>query len=347
MANLRTYSIHQIHKWRLSIVLVVSLFLFTSLMVACKPTVDEGEATATPNPTPTPAPLGDPANPVIWGLVAPGDLQMEAASILMGQISARTGYTIQPQAFPTYQSLLGAMNLNHVQLSFLPPLTLLYAQEINVAQAAMLTNHFGVYLYGMQFFANVDSGFTPYFDTNTNTSTAQANVALAQFDGKRPCLIRMDSLTGGILPQGYFFDAVISTKDPVITQTTTGMIRALYIKNVCDFGATFAISGDPRTATGVQTDLPDVTQRVITIWQSDPIIPNLTLAYQPSLPTQYQDAITNAWIESIRTPEGKELLSEALGYSVQDMRVIDPSILEPLRLLVESSGANLISLIGN
>jgi len=342
MQSSRVASKENLSKILISFVLI-TVFLVTA---SCTAQDRNSDSTPTPEPTPTPAPIGDSANPVVWGLVNPSATQSAYAATLAGQLSARTGYAIVSQAYPTYNALLGAMNMGRVNLAFLPPLTLLYADEMGIAQPTLLTNHFGVYMYGTQFLANVDSGFLPYFDANTNRSTADVATAIAQFDDMRPCLVREDSLTSGILARGYFFDAVITTRDPVITQTTTGLIRALYIKGVCDFGATFASSGDPRTASAVQSDLPDVTQRVVVIWRSEPIIPSTTLAYQASLPAQIQDAINTAWMESIHTPEGKELLTQALDYSVQDLKLIDPSILEPLRLLVESSGTNLMDQIG-
>jgi len=92
----------------------------------------------------------------------------------------------------------------------------------------------------------------------------------------------------------------------VVTQSFTSVVRALYIKGICDYGVTFAYSGDPRTSSEVLQDLPDALNKVIIIWRSDPIIPNLNLSFIPSIPKEIRDNIVSALQDLVITGQGKK-----------------------------------------
>lgn len=330
---------------------IVSLMLFAT-MTACQANqTAEPEITATPEPTATatPAPLGSEDNPVILGLV-PGDGttdQASQAAALAGKLSEAAGFSVDILVLEDYSQLLASMDSGGVQMAFLQPLTYLAANQNNLATVALLTNHFGVYYYGAQFLANVESGFSSYFDTNTNLNTADAPDALSQLAGKKPCWADPASISGHLLPAGILAENEIVVGDGAMIPTQTGIIRALYIKGVCDFGVTFAISGDPRTSSAVIADLPDVRERVMVIWQTDPEIPNLNLSYMPSLPADMRSALTQAFMDLAQTEDGKALLTAAVGaYEIQDMRVVDDSVYDPLRDAVNAIDFDLYNALG-
>lgn len=329
------------------------MFLIVALsLVACQAEATvEPDVTATPEPTPTatPAPLGSEENPVILGLVpvdgAPD--QAAQAATLAGKLSEAVGFSVDILVLDEYDLLLSEMDSGGVQLAFLQPITYIAANKNNLAEVALLTNHFGVYYYGAQFLANVESGFSSYFDPNTNLNTADAPAALGQLAGKKPCWSDPASVSGHLLPAGILTENEITVSEGATIPTQTGIIRALYIKGVCDFGVTFAISGDPRTSSAVIADLPDVRERVMVIWQTDPEIPNLNLSYMPSLPAEMRPALTQAFMDLAKTEDGKALLSAAAGnYEIQDMRVVDDSVYDPLRDAVNALKFDLYNALG-
>ena len=110
----------------------------------------------------------------------------------------------------------------------------------------------------------------------------------------------------------------INTQPAVLAQSHTAIIRALYIQGVCDFGATFAISGDPRTASAIQGDLTDVMNRVIVIWRSEAVIPNVSLSFLAGL--SEGDRQLPPFLVA-RADDGKALLNlSANGYQIEDIK---------------------------
>lgn len=311
-------------------------------------TATPGKATRQPTPTATIAPLGSPGNPFVISAVSDGSEQVQSASDeLARQISEATGSTVIARNVSSYTALMQGLEQGRVHITWLPPLTYLYASQRGLAEVVLLTNHFGVYLYGAQFMANVESGFVPYYDPISGLNSAEAAIALQQFAGRRPCWVEPLSTSGYIVPAGLLVVNQVPVLPAVITQSHTATVRALYIKDVCDFGATFSISGDPRTAAAVLNDLPDALDRVLILWRSEAVIPNVNVSLLTGLSEKDRLAITNAIIEVAKSPQGKVLLSYAAGdYQIDDVRPVDNALYDPLRMMVDALNINLNDLIG-
>ncbi len=303
--------------------------------------------THTPEATTTPAPLGSAENPLIMAIVAEPDNQaaLDAAITTATTISAATGYQVQAQSFPDYPSVLTGLEENRIHITWLPPITYIYAAEHRLAEVILLTNHFGVYLYGTQYFANVSSGMTIFFDPERDTSTAPMEDALAQFAGKRPCWTEPSSASGMILPAGLILQQGIQLQDPVMVQTHTAVLRSLWVRGLCDFGATYAHIGDPRTSSTLQ-DLPGLNEQVVIVWRSEPFIPNLNVSVAPGLPAEIKAAIATTLVDHAKTPEGQLALSTANQYDILDLKPYDDSIYDPLREALRATGSVLYPMIG-
>lgn len=296
-------------------------------------------ATFPPTLTPTPEPLGSSENPFVIGLVSETeDPQIAAAAAeLARQIGGLAGVSVSGRVFRSYADLLESMSQNEVHVTWMPPLTYLYARQRGIADVVLLTNHFGVYQYGTQFLANVESNFVPYFDPISGLSSADAATALEQFRELRPCWVEPQSPSGYILPAGMLQIQGIPLQPGVLAQTHSAVVRALYIKGICDFGATWAISGDPRTASNVIGDLPDVMNRVLIIWRSDALIPNLNLSVHAGLSEGDRHLLTSAFIELSNTVEGRALMTLSAGnYQIDAVRAVNDEVYNPLR---EAAGA--------
>lgn len=309
--------------------------------------------TATPtlraSSTPTPLPLGSVENPFIIGLVTEtNDPQIiGAGNAISERIWQDTGMLTLPRAYPSYTALLDAMAAREAHIAWMPPLTYLYASDRGVAEAVLLTNHFGVYQYGAQFLANVESGFTPYFDPISGLSSADAATALGQFQGMRPCWVEPQSPSGYILPAGLLEVNEIGTLPAVMSQSHTAVVRSLYIKGVCDFGATYATVGDPRTASAVQGDLPDVMNRVLILWVSDAVIPNVSLSLVSGLSERERQLLTESFLRIAGDPDGLSILSISAGnYEIEDLRAIQDNLYDPLREVVDALDIPLREAVG-
>ena len=236
-------------------------------------------------PTATPIPLGKPGNPLIISFVSEKlDNQAKTNAVLIAkQLTTLTGYEIESELSPSYDWTLKGMLDGLVHMAWLPPLTYLYASQQGFASVTLLTDHFVVYLYNIQFLANTTSGYRSYFDLSRNQSTSDAKTSLSQFKDKTPCCVEPGSVSGYLVPIGLMKQNNISPANGIYLFNQPGIVRALYIKGICDFGVTYAGAGDPRTAKAVQQDLPDALDKVPVIWMSDPIIPNLNFSFYPGI----------------------------------------------------------------
>jgi len=324
------------------------------LQAGCQFVTPTPDPTPTPEatrvlPTPTPFPIGSQENPALLGFVQPEDnSDIQAAVItLTDELTTRTGYTFGAVIYPNSVELMEEMKAGVIQAAWLQPLTYLYAKGLGAANVGLLTNHFGVYYYGSQFLANTENGFTSYFDSQTNTNTTEIETALGQFDGLRPCWVDPGSVSGYIVPLGLLKQSNLETLPGAFVQSQTAVIRSLYIKGICDFGVTFSHSGDPRTSSAIVNDLPDAAQRVVIIYQSDAVIPNLNFSVSPVLPENIRNGLVNTLLDLVKTDSGKELLTRSAGnYEIQDLRVVDDSVYDNLRQVISFSGIDIADWVG-
>lgn len=349
---------HLSRPW-VTVFLLLSIFLGMALFLGSRGTNTSGSPTITPTltltatypptQTPTPIPLGSPDNPYVIGLVSEdNDPQMaQAATELARRVSELAKMSVRGIVYPSYNVLIDDLISGKVHIAWFPPLTYLYASQFGLVDVILLTNHFGVYQYGTQFMANVESNFTPYYDPVSGYNSADAATALDQFRDMRPCWVENQSPSGYIVPAGLLKAHDIPTLPAVITQNHSSVIRALYIKGICDFGAAFSYSGDPRTGSAVQQDLPDSMNRIMIIWRSDPVIPNLNLSFVAKMPEIDRQVLTNAFVDIARAPDGKGLLSlSASNYQIEEIRVVNDDLYQPLRNLVNALDLELREMIG-
>jgi phosphonate transport system substrate-binding protein len=268
------------------------------------------------------------------------------ADQLASALSQKTGYTIQTVVFASYPQLVEALAHNQVQAAWLPPLTYLLAYQRSIAQVALVTNHYGVYAYGTWFLANADEGYSVYFDSAKNESTADAADALRQFAGKRPCWVDPTSPSGYVLPKGVLAVESVHPGAEVITQDHGAVIRALYSRGICDFGATFGIIGDPRTASAIQKDLPDVSKKVIVVWQSPAVIPNLNLSFSWSLEQSFRARLSDGLLSLAQSKEGLAAMSASTGYQVDGLKSVNNDFYNDLMFFVQASGVDPATLMG-
>jgi len=330
----------------------VFFILFSLIVSACtsfnnfEPTTTFVFETPTPiPPTETPLPetnLGTDENPFIIAYIVSGSPEnfINYSVDLVNSLEANSGYAIE---FKPYNDGLEAFNdlrQSNIHFLFIQPLTYLAASERDLVMPLLVSNHFGLYNYGTQFFVNKDSLFNTYFDEKTNKSTTTAEFALRQFEGKRPCWTDPSSLSGTIVPYGILAIYGVAFQPPAYLQNPSSVIRALYIKGICDFGATYAYSGDPRTSSQVINDLPDVLSQIEVVWQSEAFIPSLGFSSSASIPIHIQNDFKDLFINLAESDEGKAIISEALQYDIQGFIQIEDDFYDLLREYVDAANIN-------
>jgi phosphonate transport system substrate-binding protein len=348
----RSLKIHRVFTY-----LVVVSFLL-ALLPGCSRLSPSAEPTPTVEPTvlpeptstpyATPVPLGSEGNPFILALVTgPGGSPpaLAAGIQVASRLTQETGYQVQAKEFTDYPSLFVDLKKNHAHITFLPPLTYIYARQRDLVEVSLLSDHFGVFLYGIQFLANKADNFTSYVDPDSGANTAGPDTALAQFKDKRPCWTEPSSISGFIYPASVLMANNISYQDPAELQTHAAVIRGLYVRGICDFGATYSILGDPRTSEYV-SDLPGVLDQIQIIWRSDPVIPNLNVSFNQSVPPDLRKILSDGLIAMVQTEDGRRMLSDANDYDIKDLKEYPDSTYAPLRDAVNNTVSPLILMLG-
>ncbi len=338
---------------------VFSLLVVTMALSACQATPVMGTATAsetsvlpvletvapTPSPEPTsppPLPLGAPGNPVILSL-PPGTFleeEIAAGETLARQLSDFTGYEVVVVAPDSYIGLVDAMERGNVHIAVLPPFPYLLAHERAGADVAFLSVRLGATGYASQFIAAREAGFEPYFDPKREENTADAETALTQFEGKKPCWSDLRSPSGYVVPAGYLAYYDISTQPPAIVQGHPTVVRAVYAGGICDFGATFV---DARTFPSLQHDYPDALEKVVVIWRTPPIIPYDAVVYSSFLPQEMRGEVDHAFVRIVISEEGKAALR--LVYRIEALEEADDGAYDALRKYLDALGLDLVSLL--
>lgn len=344
-------------RTHISYIALVAMVALAMVLAACQPAATPTpeptqpptqveKPTTPPQPTPTPeptaVPLGSPENPLIMALAPSATAQELIASgeAIAKQLSDLTGYTIKTTVPNSYGALVEAMGAGNAHIGWLPPFAYVVARQKGYADVGLITLRFGADHYGSQFIAHVDSGFTPYFDPQTNQNTADAATALAQFEGKKPCWTDPLSSSGYVIPVGYLNKYGIKTQAAAFVQGHPTVVRALYAKGICDFGATFI---DARTSSALQKDLPDVMDKIMVIWRTDPIIPNDNVSYAATVPEDMRAKLNEAFLKIAETEEGKAALKAV--YQIEGLKVVDDTFYDEFRVYLEASGVDVTNLV--
>ena len=334
------------------------LFLLSLiLLAACSPRVP-----ATPLPTETPTPLPTPAatlitavplrpsaepgtegNPLILALPPtghPSDDLIKAANGLSARLENLTGYKIVTVAPLSEKDLLQALAVGNAQVALLSPFGYVLASRQGVASALLSKVRDGQAYYGAQLIARPDEGFVSFFDADRKENTAEPEKALAQFKNRKPCWSDTASPSGYVVPLGALLDAGITVRDPAFVEGQPTVVRAVYSRGICDFGATYI---DARLLPALEADYPDVLEKVAVIWQTPAVIPYETIVTAAGLNPEIKRSLLRAFIDIMNTPEGK-LLIQAV-YGIDAFQPADDTLYHPFEAYVDASGIDVNTLI--
>ncbi|MGB8252289.1 MAG: phosphate/phosphite/phosphonate ABC transporter substrate-binding protein [Anaerolineaceae bacterium] len=327
-----------------------SAYLVLAMIVAASMLLSACGTTATPVATEAPVVVATEA-PVAWGTVdhpivmamAPSATQEQLSTggaAIAAQLKELTGYEITVTIPNSYAALVEAMGSGNAQVGWLPPLVYMLAQYKGFADVGLVTLRSGSDTYGVQFSANVASGFTSYFDPATNkVTTEDAKTALAQFEGKKPCWTDPLSASGYVVPLAFLSQNGIKTKQAAFVIGHPTVITALYAGGICDFGATYI---DARTSI---KDAPaDLMDKVVVIWRTPNFIPNDNVSFAKELPADVRAKIVEALMTMSTTDAGKEILKSA-GYQIEGLKVVDDTFYDSFKTYLESTGLDITTLV--
>ena len=342
-------------KWLLALAILMILGSCTPVPADATSAISASSATPelvnptpgiTGTPTATPVPKGSEGNPVTLGIIySDAGKQAPAAADFVQYLADNTGYIFALQTYKSEYDLLTAMDKGEVSLAWLQPEEYLYASSVNIASIAFLTSHYGLYGYGSYVFVKSDSKFRQFYNPDTGNSSVNASTALRQFSQKAPCLVNSRSISGYAYPLGLLAELNIITKEPVVMQTHEAVIRAVYTGGICDFGFTYGITGDPRTSSSIQADLPDVMDKVLIAWQSPADIPSLNLSYATLLSGDIRFKISSALEQFVKDPNGLQTLSQMTNYAIDEIRPASDDEYENLRAALQAAEINVQDLL--
>lgn len=293
--------------------------------------------TAMPAPTDTPAPtFGTADNPIVVAFEPSGTSQEITAGgqELLDALSKETGLTFKGVVPTSYAALTEAMGSGNAQIGWMATFAYIIASQKGYAQAALITNRFGSDHYGAQFIAGKDAGFTPAADT---PATEAELTTLEQFKGKKACFADPQSASGYVIPLIFLKKAGLTDADvpnPVFTGGHTQTVQALYDGGICDYGASFV---DARSS--IAKDHADVNDKVVVIYQTQPIIPNDNMSYAPDMPQDLRDQITAAMLKIAGTDDGKKALNDL--YQIGGLVKVDDTAYDQFRSYLQASGIDL------
>lgn len=308
------------------------------------------EVTPTPvPPTPEPAPveIGTEENPIIMALAPSATTQELIASgdAIAAQLSEMTGYVIKATVPTSYGALVEAMGSGNAHVGWLPPFAYMIAAQKGYATVGLATIRRGSDHYGAQFVANAAAGFTSYFDAAADdgkgANTADAATALAQFEGKKPCWTDPLSSSGYVIPLGIVRETGVKPSTGAFVQGHPTVIKSVYLSpngEICHFGATFV---DARS--NVVADLPDVNEKVVVIWRTDPVIPNDNVSFTTTMDEEMRTKLVDALMAMSQTEEGLAALKSV--YSIDALKVVEDSFYDEFRVYLEASGVDVTSLV--
>jgi len=330
------------------------LFVFSIIIFGCSFPIGLTFGTPTPIPTltetpsPTQTPLtppeyGSEQNPLILALgpsPRPSDEAIKAGETIAAFIQSQTGYQVVTVIPASEQMLVESFDKGNAHIGSLSPYGYVLARDTNSVTAIFAKVREGKTFYGAQIIANRDQDFTPYFDEARGENIIDPATAFKQLNDKKACWSDEISPSGYVVPLGLLNQAEVKIRGEAFLDGQPSVVRAVYVDDICDFGATFV---DARTSPTLEADYGDVMDKVIVIWRIPEIIPYENVSISTKLPIEMRRVIQRAFIDLMLTPEGKTALQTV--YGIDQMQIVEDTAYAEFITYVKASGLDLLDLI--
>lgn len=333
---------------RLYLLLIFTMLSCTLPTISIAPPATETPLPLPPSPTLDAAPLlptaelGLAENPLILALPPSADTpeQIAAAKTIAEQMMERSGYVVVTVLPDSYATLLDSIEKGNAHIVLLDPLSyaLAYQKELVRAQYAVVNED--KIKYGAQFLAARKDGFTSYFNSEIGKNTADSNVALAQFNDKKPCWSEETSPSGYVIPLGLLNQAQVQLRTAAFVGGQTTVVRSIYAGGICDFGASYV---DARKFPSLEDEFPDLIEQVFVIWQVPEIIPYEVLAFSNHMPQPMQNLFRDLIPAIMQTDVGSAGFKAA--FEIEELQVVNDDDFRDFHSLVDASRVNLLPLL--
>lgn len=336
--------------------LLITVFLLANCTSPRPSATETPQPTETETPTPEAAPtdtplpplptaaLGLAENPVILALppsISPHTPeQIEAARVIASQLTERTGHTVVTISPESDAALVEALGRGNAHIVLLDPYAYELAYRGGWVRASYAVLQDGEGKYGAQFIATRKGGFRSYFNEAVDMNTAEAGIALAQFNDKKPCWSDETSPSGYIIPAGYLNENDVIIRPPAFVQGHPTVVRSVYASGICDFGATYI---DARKFPSLEDQFPDLVEQVIVVWRIPPIIPYDVLAFSTSMPPEMRDQFASLIPVIMQTTAGAAAFKTL--YNVEELQAVNDAYYNDFRAYVSQSGVDLSTLV--
>ena len=320
----------------------VQIALDSDLPTPTPTTTLEAESTPTLAPLSTPQP-GTDQNPLILALnpsPRPADDMIAAGERIAAFIQSRTGYRVVTVAPVSETALLEAFSKGNAHIAALSPFGYVAASEQGLAVPLLARVRDGRAFYGAQIIINRESPFTPFYNEETLTNTADPSTALGQFNDAKACWTDAESPSGYVVPLGVLKQAGVQVRSEAFLAGQPNVVRAVYADDICDFGATYV---DARDAAILEADYPDVMEKVLVAWRIADIIPYENISISTELPFEMRRVIQRAFFDFMLTPEGKLDMQRVYGFDA--VQVVEEPAYAEFIAAVLASGVDLQALI--
>jgi len=331
------------------ILLMLSLAAF-----GCSFPIQATFGTQAPIPPPTPVPpippasspqgeIGTEQNPLILALAPssrPAEEIIAAGELIEIFIESQTGYRIVSVIPSSEQKLVDAFAQGNAHIGSLSPYAYLLARENDSITALLAGMHNGRTFYGAQIIANRENNFMSYYDEARGENTTDAASALNQLEEKKACWSDETSPSGYVVPFGLLNQAGVQIRSGAFLAGQPSVVRAVYVDDICDFGATFI---DARDMPVLEADYADVKDKVIVLWRIPNIIPYENISMANSLPIEMRRVIQRAFIDLMLTAEGQAALQTV--YGIDELQVVEDAAYAEFAAYVKASGLDLLNLI--
>jgi len=273
------------------------------------------------------AALGSPENPLVMSFVPSGDTQeiIAGGEVIEEMLEEMTGLSVESNVATSYAAVVEAMGAGNAHIGWLNTFAYLLANEKYGVEASLVTVRFGANSYLGQIVVQADSGLE----------------ALTDLAGTTMCWVDPLSTSGYIIPRVELQAAGIDPDNDFAEAIEAGshnnVIIAVY-NGECDAGATFV---DARS--GVEDELPDVKEKVISIAESPPI-PNDNVSLIADMPEEMKAQIEEAMLAIAASEEGQAALNTV--YSIETLEEVEDSFYDGFRVQLDAAGISVEDLAG-
>jgi ABC-type phosphate/phosphonate transport system substrate-binding protein len=252
----------------------------------------------------------------------------------------RTGYVVVTVIPDSYATLMDSLEKGNAHIVLLDPLSYALAYQNDLVNAQFAVVKDGEITYGAQFLAAHKDGYKSYFNAETGQNTADANIALAQFNDKKPCWSEETSPSGYVIPLGLLNQAQVRLRPAAFVGGQTTVVRSIYAGGICDFGASYV---DARKFPSLEDEYPDLIEQVLVIWHVPEIIPYEVVSFSKHMPEPMQNLFHDLIPALMQTDVGNAAFKTA--YDIDELQPVNDEDFREFHTYMDESRVDLLPLL--